>query len=172
MNEPSPEASLEAALFPGGPPASAELTNVALEQYKAILDTTEALQARRQTLHTFFMSINSLLIAAIGLLANESRDSEAIAVGVIVLGIGGGLLSESWRRQLIAYGNVSSSKWKVINEFEQALPSSPFCAEWQVLRQKPKYRSFTENERFVPVVFELLYALAVVLGVVLAVGVG
>jgi hypothetical protein len=171
MSEPA-EATLDLALFPDGRPPDGDPTGVALEQYRLILETTESLQARRQTLHTFFMSINSLFLAAIGLLAKESLDNSAVAMGVIVLGVAGGLLSESWRRQLLAYGNVSSSKWKVINEFEGALPSRPFCAEWKVLQEKPKYRSFTQNEGAVPVAFLLLYLISVIAGVLLVAGVG
>jgi hypothetical protein len=171
MSEPA-EATFDQALFPDGLPPDGDATTVALQQYSLILSTTESLQARRQTLHTFFMSINSLFLAAIGLLAKESLDNSAVAIGVVVLGVAGGLLSESWRRQLLAYGNVSSSKWKVINEFECALPSRPFCAEWNVLKEKPKYRSFTANESTVPVAFLSLYVVAVVAGVLLVAGVG
>ena len=125
-----------------------------------MLGTTESLEARRQTLHTFFMSINSLFLAAIGLLAKESLDNSAVAVGVIVLAIAGCLLSESWRRQVISYGNVAASKWTVINAFESCSPTRPFCAEWQAFKRR-QYRSFTRNERAIPVAFVALYGLGI-----------
>jgi hypothetical protein len=164
-------AQADPELFPDGLPETPDGTAVALEQYKLILGTTESLESRRQTLHTFFMSINSLFLAAIGLLAKESLDNAAVAIGVIVLAIAGGLLSESWRRQVISYGNVAASKWTVINEFETCLPTSPFCAEWQAL-QRRDYRSFTTNETTIPVAFVVLYGVAVVAGLLLLAGVG
>jgi hypothetical protein len=163
---------VERTLFADGRPAAGDAMAAALEQYKLILGTTESLEGRRQTLHTFFMSINSLFLAAIGLLAKESLDNAGVAIGVIVLGIAGGVLSESWRRQVIAYGNVAASKWTVINEFEAGLPTRPFCAEWQALQRRPGYRSFTSNEMNVPLAFLVLYAVAIVAGVLLAAGVG
>lgn len=170
MSEPAEP--IEVLVFPSGPPVDGDMRMAALEQYKVMLGTTESLQARRQSLHTFFMSINSLFLAAIGLLAKESLDNEAVAIGVIVLGIAGGLLSESWRRQVLSYGNVAKSKWTVINEFESGLPSRPFCAEWQVLQRLPAHRSFTENEAAIPLAFLVLYVVAIVAGAVLALGVG
>jgi hypothetical protein len=167
-----PDDVVTRSLFSGGLPSTPETTAGALEQYKLILGTTESLEARRQTLHTFFMSINSLFLAAIGLLAKESLDNAGVAIGVIVLGLAGGLLSESWRRQVVAYGNVAASKWAVINEFESGLPTRPFCAEWQALQRRPRYRSFTSNELNVPVAFSFLYAVAIVAGVLLVAGVG
>jgi hypothetical protein len=82
-----------------------------------------------------------------------------------------GLLSESWRRQVISYGNVAASKWTVINEFETCLPTRPFCAEWQAL-QRRDYRSFTTNETVIPVAFVALYGVAIVAGVLLLVILG
>lgn len=164
-------AQVEGELFPEGRPATADGLSAALEQYKLILGTTESLESRRQTLHTFFMSINSLFLAAIGLLGKESLDNSAVAVGVIVLAVAGCLLSESWRRQVVSYGNVAASKWTVINAFEACLPSSPFCAEWQAL-QRRDYRSFTTNETAIPVAFVALYGVAIVAGTLLLAGVG
>lgn len=166
MSEP-----VERELFPTGLPSTSDAVAAALEQYKLILGTTESLESRRQTLHTFFMSINSLFLAAIGLLGKESLDNSAVAVGVIVLALAGGLLSESWRRQVISYGHVAASKWTVINAFESSLPSSPFCAEWQAL-QRRDYRSFTTNETAIPVAFVALYGVGIVAGTLLLAGVG
>lgn len=164
-------AQVESEVFPAGPPASADAVSGALEQYKLLLGTTESLESRRQALHTFFMSINSLFLAAIGLLAKESLDNAAVAIGVVVLAIAGGLLSESWRQQVISYGHVAASKWTVINAFEACLPASPFCAEWQAL-QRRRYRSFTDNETAIPLAFTVLYGVALVTGVLLLAGVG
>jgi hypothetical protein len=157
-------------LFPDGVPATADATALALEQYKLMLSTTESLESRRQTLHNFFMSINSLFLAAIGLLAQESLDNSAVAIGVIVLSAAGAVLSVSWLAQLVSYGAVSSSKWAVINELEACLPSRPFDAEWREL-QKRRYTSFTDNERVVPRAFAALYGIAFVAGALLAAGV-
>jgi hypothetical protein len=158
--------SLKADLFPDGRPSTPEELGAAVEQYKLILQTTESLEERRQALHTFFMSINSLFLAAIGVVGNISLDSPAAGIGVVLLGLTGAVLSASWRQQVLSHGRVTSSKWEVINSFEDALPSRPFCAEWQAL-QRREYRSFTDVEASVPAVFFVLYAISVVVGLLL-----
>lgn len=153
-------AQVDDELFPNGSPPSPDTP---LEQYKLMLGTIESLESRRQTLHTFFMSINSLLLAAIGLLGKQSLDTTEVAVGVMVLAVAGGVLSESWRRQLNTYEKVAASKWTVINAFESCMPSRPFCAEYQELQRKG-YRSFTRNEMVIPIAFLMLYGIALVIG--------
>jgi hypothetical protein len=164
------EPPVERDLFPRGRPASENETALAFEQFKLILQTTESLETRRQTLHTFFMSVNSLFLAAIGLIAKESLDTPAVTVGVIVLGIAGALLSSSWRRQISSHGSVTSSKWEVINRMEAAFPCQPFCAEYQALLRRD-YRSFTAIERSIPIAFVGLYAISLTVGGLLLVDV-
>jgi hypothetical protein len=117
------------------------------------------------------MSINSLFLAAIGLLAKESLDTPAVGIGVMVLAAAGGALSWSWTRQLSSYGDVASSKWKVINAFEACMPSRPFCAEYQEL-ERNDYSSFTKNEAAIPRAFMVLYGIALIGGIVLLADVG
>jgi hypothetical protein len=163
---PAPPTSVEADLFPTGRPAVTDV-GVVMEQYKLMLQTTESLQARRQSLHTFFMSINSVLLAAIGFIGKESLDTPAVAIGVFLLGLTGAVMSWSWRQQLVSYGDVSACKWKVISQIEETLPSRPFCAEYQALKRKD-YKSFTEAERKIPEYFALLYLISIIVGVLLA----
>jgi hypothetical protein len=160
------EPPVEGDLFPDGRPTSETQIALVLEQCKLILDTTESIESRRQTLHTFFMSINSLFLAAIGLLGKESLDTPGVGVGVILLGATGALLSVSWGQQVRSHGHVTASKWEVINQIEAALPSRPFCAEWRAL-QRRGYRSFTAVESSIPVTFTALYAISVVVGALL-----
>jgi hypothetical protein len=165
-----PATSVEADLFPNGRPTAADVA-VVTEQYELMLQTTESLQARRQTLHTFFMSINSVLLAAIGFIGKQSLDTSAVAIGVVLLGLTGAVMSWSWRQQLVLYGTVSASKWEVINQIEEVLPSRPFCAEYKALKRKGYKLStvpFTEAEGRIPTYFVGLYSILIVLGVLLA----
>jgi hypothetical protein len=157
---------IERDLFPTGKPSRDEEVTAVVEQYKLMLQTTESLEARRQALHTFFMSINSLLLAAIGVIGKESLDTPAVGVGVVLLGLTGAVLSASWQQQIVSHGGVLASKWDVLNHIEEALPARPFCAEWQAL-QRRQYRSFTEIECRVPRTFIALYALSIATGLLL-----
>jgi hypothetical protein len=140
------------------------------DQYKAIIDSAETLQNRRQALHAFYMSINSLFLAGIAVVGRESIQGDAwLAAGPIALAVTGLLMCESWRRQIAAYGAVNNSKFDVINKIERELPIAPFLAEWISLQQR-NFESFTKTEGRIPSVFMLLYGVAVIaaVGVLLA----
>jgi hypothetical protein len=154
--------TVESDVFANGAPQESQADRV-LEQYKLVLGTAESLESRRQTLHTFFMSINSLFLAAVGVLGKESFDTPRLGIAVIVLGAVGVLLSASWLLQISAHGRLFSSKWEVINALEQVLPSQPFRAEYKSLRRRG-YRPFTDIEKRIPWSFAGLYAVSVVAG--------
>lgn len=155
-----------AALFPSGAPERDDVVHV-LEQYKAMLGTAESLESRRQNLHTFFLSVNSLLLAGIGLIGKEGFDTPAAGFGVIALSAAGVLLSVSWVLQVRAHARLFSSKWEVINALEQELPARPFQAEWRALKDRG-YKAFTEIEAIIPWSFIVLYAAALLAGLLLA----
>lgn len=161
---------LDAEVFGDSHPSTDEERSEVIEQYKLLLGTIESLEARRQALHTFFMSINSLLLAAIGLVAKESLDEPAVSAGVILLALMGAAFSVCWTLQISSHGTVLASKWEVFNHMEKALSSHPFSAEYECM-QRRGYRSFTRIESLVPIVFTVLYVVSLVGGVLLAAGV-
>jgi len=79
--------------------------------------------------------------------------------------IAGILLCRSWRNLIDNYGKLNTAKFKVINRMEIDLPVQAFSAEWVALGKgvrKEKYRSFTQTEKAVPLVFgAILLALVV-----------
>ncbi len=134
---------------------------VLLEQYKIFLQTSEDLVSRRQNVNSFYISINSALIAVFSaLFALDFSLLNKILMGILfaVIGI---ILSVSWIRILVAYGNLNASKMKIISKIEKRLPASLYDAEWAALSDKlnkKKYISFTENEKRIPKVFILVYS--------------
>jgi hypothetical protein len=158
---------MDAALFnyQSQPPTGDEVA--LLEQYRLILESAESLQTRRQTLHTFFLSINSLFIGGVGLLGKESLDHDpGLAWAIVGISVFGFFLCGSWRRQIRAYGAVNTSKYDVIQRIEARLPAAPFLAEWIALVQRD-FQSFTEAESRIPTVFRWIYLLAAIGGIAL-----
>jgi len=155
-------------LFPAGVPTDDAKRSLVLEQYKQMLQTIESLEARRQTLHTFFMSINTLLLAAIGLIAKESLNQPGVTVGIMLLAVLGVEFSSCWLAQIRSYEAVLKSKWTVFNDLERAMPSRPFGEEYALLDSG--FVSFTKIECRVPKAFRLAYALVVLVGVLLTAG--
>ena len=127
--------------------------HVLLEQYKAFLQTSEALVARRQSVSSFFISINAALFSLFGIFASIKPDITLFSAVVVCGCIFGSVLSYTWIRLLTSYGSLNASKIRIITEIEKHLPLSLFASEWQVMSNKlnkSKYVSFTDNESRVP----------------------
>ena len=137
---------------------------ILLEQYKLFLQTSEELVKRRQTVNSFYISISSALVAIMGVLfALEFVRLAKLVVGIAfcIIGI---ILSVSWSKMLTCYGNLNSSKMKIISRIEKKLPLSLFDAEWAALSDKlnkKKYVSFTESEQKIPFIFGVVYIIAI-----------
>ena len=151
---------LEQKLFPSG--VSFEKNNdlpVVLEQCRIFVDTSEKLVARRQTINTFFFSINTLIISALGLavslIGKGAIEIHLIGLGIVVVSMVGILLCVSWRRLVRSYAQLNRAKFDIIHAIERHLPVALFSAEWHVLgegREPSKYRPFTNIEKGVPLI--------------------
>ncbi|MBQ7010613.1 MAG: TIR domain-containing protein [Clostridia bacterium] len=134
---------------------------ILLEQYKVFLQTSEDLVSRRQNVNNFYISINSALMAAFGLIwALEILPTYKFFIGAL-LSVVGIILSLSWIKLLASYGDLNSSKMKIISYIERQLPASLYDAEWAALSDKlnkRKYVSFTNSEKKVPLLFIIVYA--------------
>ncbi len=139
--------------------------SILLEQYKVFLQTSEDLVSRRQNVNNFYISLNSALIAIFSAsLAFEFQLIYKLIIGLLFSLIGM-ILSVSWIRTLIAYGNLNSSKMKIISSIEKQLPVSLYDSEWAALSDKlnkKKYVSFTDNEKRIPKIFIAIYAVVLI----------
>ena len=142
--------------------------NILLEQYKAFLQTSEDLVSRRQNVNNFYISINSALMAAFGIIwALNILPIYKFFTGIL-LSIVGIILSISWIKLLASYGDLNSSKMKIISYIEKQLPASLYDAEWAALSDKlnkRKYVSFTNSEKRVPLLFIIVYICVSICGI-------
>ena len=135
-----------------------------LKQYEIFVGTSEALAARRQGVNTFFLSVNSIVLAAAGLLfgARDSSKPELSGLesgALIALGYAGVVLCLVWRRLITSFRQLSQGKFKVIHALERRLAARVFTAEWWALGEgedKKKYIPFTRAEKVTPIVFLLV----------------
>lgn len=135
-------------------------TNILLEQYKLFLQTSEDLVNRRQNVNSFYLSLSSALVTVMGILfAMDFQKISELFIGIAFCIIGV-ILSISWAKLLSNYGNLNSSKMKIISYIEKRLPLSLFDTEWAILANKlnkRRYKSFTESERLIPRLFMYVY---------------
>ena len=144
-------------------------SSVLLEQYKAFLQTSEDLVSRRQNVNSFYISVNSSLVAIFSFIsALEMEPLYKLSTSVILTMVGI-ILSVSWIKTLISYGDLNSSKMKIISCIEKQLPASLYDAEWAALSDKlnkRKYVSFTNNEKNIPLLFIVIYICVFILYVI------
>ena len=142
--------------------------SILLEQYKVFLQTSEDLVSRRQNVNNFYISINSALMAAFGIIwALNILPIYKFFTGIL-LSIVGIILSISWIKLLASYGDLNSSKMKIISYIEKQLPASLYDAEWAALSDKlnkRKYVSFTNSEKKVPLLFIIVYICVSICGI-------
>lgn len=140
-------------------------------QYNLMVQSWEALIARRQTVNTLYLSAESALLAGIGALISSGDKMGNIwaALSVSFLGFLGAALGFNWRRIILSYGILSRAKSKVVTALESFLPAKLFDTEWRVLEAK-RYKSTTETDTQTAQFFFMLFLLIflVAIGLMLA----
>ncbi|MCI0561275.1 MAG: ABC transporter substrate-binding protein [Nitrososphaera sp.] len=148
-----------------------------LEQYKLYLQSAETNSERRHTANSFFLTLNTALIAfvsyiSLGSSANTTPKHDwLVALGLVALA--GIALSYMWYRLIRSYRDLNSAKFAVIHEIEKTLPLSPFDAEWEAVgrgKDPKRYLPFTHVEIRIPFVFLTLHLLVFLLAASTAFG--
>ena len=138
-----------------------------LEQYKLYVEMADRISARRALANTFFLTLNTAILTAIGVFWNRSpRGSDwALVVPLIVL-LGQCL---AWFWLVRSYRQLNAGKYAVVGALERELPASPYWAEWTVFgegKDRGRYWPLTHLEQRVPVLFALAYLSGFVLLIV------
>ncbi len=141
--------------------------NVLMEQYKLFQKTSEDLVTRRQSVNSFYISLNTALVTFIGVVLGllESPLNTIVMIAMCSAGI---ILDISWIKILDSYGILNSAKMKVISLLEAQLPIALYDSEWKIMSDKlnnKKYVSFTDSEKRIPKLFLAIYFLAVLVSV-------
>lgn len=141
---------------------------ILLQQYKLIVDTSERLVARRQLVNTFFLSINTLALSAVGLVAKEANETPLILTGVIAISIAAVMLCVAWKTLVRSYAQLNRGKFAVIDCIEDHLPAALFRGEWVALgegRDSGLYKPFTKTEVVVSNIFIGIYLTVILVAV-------
>ena len=136
-----------------------------IEQYKVLLSTSESLIERRQKLTTTYLSIFSALLPIISTMLTfpyTFLQLGAFFVSIICI-----ILCCSWRSTIISYGKSNRAKFAILEEIEKQLPVAMFASEWLALKRiTTKYKSFTNRETLIPIVFIVIYSIFSILSIV------
>ncbi len=151
--------SIECALLSTSRPE--EAVNGVIEIYSMYVDSMEKSVQRRDQAGRFFISINALFVAGLGVLLKDYEGNGVALPGVLLASIAGVLISVTWIRTLYYFTKFHKSKFDVIHLIERrSLPMAPFYAEWIALGQgedPKKYVPFSRTQRAIPTVFLIIY---------------
>lgn len=165
--------TLDEIVFRGRTALDQREFEVLMEQYKLFVDTSERLVARRQVVNAFFLSVNTLALSAIGLVAKEVQTSPLVAIGVVAISIAAIMLCVAWKTLVRSYAQLNRGKFAVIDRLEDRLPAALFRAEWAALgagKDPKSYKPFTYTEAVVSNIFMVIYVLAALLTVAWLIG--
>lgn len=144
-----------------------------LELYKLAVEMADRTSARRATANAFFLTLNSALLAVVGLVKPAEGGGAGGPVtdrfGVVLLSVAGLALALSWWVLLRSYKDLNHAKFLVVNEIERQFPVAPFNEEWEHLKAErssrrawARYIELGQVERVVPLVYAAVYVAAVI----------
>ncbi len=146
----------------------ADYTNHVLEQYKLYVTMADQISQRRQSANSFFLAVNTGLVAMLGIGWPGSGKPASVAWYVIV-GLAGTVLCYSWFRLAKSYQQLNAGKFRVVHAIESLLPLRLYDAEWRAIGrgEDPSfYLPFTNVELWIPAVYFVLYLALVVTAVI------
>lgn len=147
---------------------SAQEKEILFEQYKLYLQSIENISERRTSANNYFLSVNAAILTAIGLSfeLNGIEDFSWIRAGIPAFGC---VLSIIFYFLINSYKQLNSGKFKVLHEIENELPLNLYDYEWTLLgrgKNKRKYFPFSHIEKWIPIMFGLLYVLLTILFII------
>lgn len=154
--------------------SSSQDPDVMIKQYEMFVETSEELVRRKQTVNSFYITLNSLIISVVlaafsfaqnfSLLGLQIKYSTLI---ICLLSVVGAIVCVSWHSLIQSYADLNGSKMKIISYIETQLAYNLYHTEWQLVSQKKgnkKYKSFSAKEKLIAKLFLGLYAILFLTG--------
>lgn len=127
------------------------------EQYRLYVESAEKISERRVAANNYLLTVNAFLVTLYGLVA-ASRLNTFWSVLVPVAGL---LVALTWHRIITSYRDLNTVKFEVIHELEQYMPAALYDYEWCRAEEGrgKAYHPLSHLERWVPLIFMVLYVL-------------
>lgn len=126
---------------------------IVLAQWQTCVEMANSVSQRRDTMNNIFVTLNLAIVAAISI--NWDMKSLFILVAGIVVCV-------IWLLFIRNYKLLNTEKFNVINEIEKKLPVKPFNDEWKKLERNKQYKDSTRLEKTLPIMFIVLYVIAII----------
>jgi hypothetical protein len=137
------------------------------EQYKLCVEMADRVSARRGVANGFFLSLNTAVLTAAGVLWSHLTTSAWLLLFPLAVLL---VQTGAWFWLIRSYRQLNTAKYVVVGAMEERLPASPYWrAEWNALgegKSKARYWPLTHLEQWVPVIFAGLYLVGFIVAVV------
>ena len=127
-------------------------TEIILAQWQTCVEMANSVSQRIDTMNNIFVTLNLAIIAAVSI-TWDLKSLFILAAGIVVCII--------WILFIRNYKLLNTEKFNVINDIEKKLPVKPFNDEWKKLKSNKKYRDSTKLENTLPIMFIVLYVIAI-----------
>jgi hypothetical protein len=160
---------VEALLFPQGTKFDDMERKDLFEHYKLLGQNSEQMAMRRQNVNSFFLSINTALIAANGVIAKETFSQTSphraelfgAAIFMLVLGTIGLIVCRNWSMTVKAYAQVMQTNSVVAQAMEKHLLAAVVTA--QLTLHGKHFVSITVIERNIAHAFYAVYTISMLI---------
>lgn len=125
-----------------------------LAQWQTCVEMANSVSQRRDTMNNIFITLNLAIMAAVSIVW-DIKSILILVAGIVVCVL--------WLLFIRNYKQLNSVKFDVINKIEKDLPAQPFCDEWEKLKNNKKYMDGTKLERYLPVMFIVLYVITAII---------
>ena len=131
-----------------------------LEQYRIYIHVFNTASERRLKSNEFFLAINTAIMGILGYFEVKAPIEKPILFMMVpFVGI---FICYCWYGIINSYRQLNRAKFGVIHSAEKKLPLALFKTEWELLgkgKDNNKYRPLSSIEKFIPVIFTILYIL-------------
>lgn len=131
------------------------------EQYKLYVESAERISERRVVANNYLLTVNAFLVTLYGVVAASRFNT----IWIVLVPVAGFLVALTWHRIITSYRDLNTVKFQVIHELEEQMPAAIYAYEWHKAEEgKGKaYHPLSHLERWVPIIFMVLYVLLAVL---------
>lgn len=119
-----------------------------LLEWQTCVEMANYISQRRDTMNNFFITMNLAIMAAVSIVWDIKS--------VLIL-IAGVVICVLWILLINNYKKINAVKFEIINEMEKGLPYPAFNEEWEKLKDRKTYIDCTKLEKFLPILFIILY---------------
>jgi len=126
-----------------------------LEQYKVFLEGMEKNSERRRTVLQFFIGANTAIFALVGFTFDLGSPLTKL-MARLAIAAAGVVVCIIFFYLFRSHKQLSSAKFRVIEQIEELLPLKPYSCEWSILKkntEKTGYLSSSKLEALLTLIF-------------------